>query len=63
MIESIFSSLIFEWVGAFVKWLIISTFNFFKGRKMKTVRFYYDGGGSKNGIDLFSAGVSNIVLG
>ncbi|MDF2158597.1 hypothetical protein [Algoriphagus sp. CAU 1675] len=63
MIENIFSSLILEWIGALVKWLIISPFNFFKGKKVKTVRFYYAGGGSKNGIDLFSTGVSNIVIG
>lgn len=63
MLESIFSSLIFEWIGASVKWLIFSIDNFFRGRRTRTIRFYFEGKDSKNGIDFFSNGVSNIAVG
>ena len=62
MIESILGSVIFEAIGAFVRWIFVSMRNRIKGRA--TLSFGQVWRGRKRGLqESVEYGVSNILLG
>ncbi len=62
MLESIIGSMIFEWIGASIKWLFFGLIDFFKKRKPKSLKYYFEGK-SKNHSEMVFTGISNIILG
>ncbi|MEM6524695.1 MAG: hypothetical protein AAF693_12910 [Bacteroidota bacterium] len=61
--DSIIGSIIFEIIGAFIKWVYFLTVNFF--RRKKTPSFYelWMGRKEEEHANLLMQGVSNILLG
>jgi len=61
--ESIFGSVFFEFIGAFIKWLYYLVVNAFRGKKIPGFMSLWIGRKKSNHSDLLMQGVSNIFLG
>jgi hypothetical protein len=62
ILDSIISSIVFEWIGASIKWIFFGLIDLTKKRRPKTLKYYFDGE-TKKQSDLILIGASNIVLG
>lgn len=63
MFDSIIGSIIFEFIGAFAKWLSYALINKIKGKKIIAFREIWSGRKDTQHSDLLMQGVSNIFLG
>jgi hypothetical protein len=63
MLDNAMGSIIFEIIGAFVKWVLFAIVNSIQGKKTMEFKEILGGSNRANKSDLPLYGVSNVILG
>lgn len=63
MLDNFIGSVLFEIIGASIKWVFSAIINYIKGKRVPSFKEVYDGKKGMDKADTIFYGVSNILLG